>query len=143
MLLHLFPSSHPLLPVPSRFFSHSSTPCRTTPLCLYRPFYFESHDPLSPQTFAQHASPPFLFTASKLLFFAYLLSYPSLGPDFVHTTWSGTYSFSFTKRYLSSRKKGTREKEVGWSEILYTRDCSVVQFDFFSCGYKLHFSKDE
>jgi len=37
----------------------------------YRPFIL---DPLSPQILAQHAS-PFLFTASKLLLFAYLLSY--------------------------------------------------------------------
>lgn len=88
----------------SRFFRIPPPPV-VPPFSALPSFYFESHDPLSPQTFAQHASPPFLFTASKLLFFAYLLSYPSLGPDFVHTMWSATYSFSFTERYLSSRRK--------------------------------------
>jgi len=74
-------------------------------------FYFESAILSRPQILAQHASPPFLFTASKLLLFAYLLPYPGSGPDFVHTAWSILFSLSQGNIFLLERKRRYREKE--------------------------------
>lgn len=64
-----------------------------------------------------------------------------MGPDFVHTMWSATYSLFFSRSdiFLLEGKKEEQEKGVGWPEILYTRDCSVLQLDFFSVNINFSF----
>lgn len=80
---------------------------------------------------SQHASPPFLFTTSKLLLFAYLLSYPSLRPDFVHTMWSAVLSILLGPRgarYLSLGRKRRKKEDVETDRRSCTRGGIVLFF---------------
>lgn len=136
-----------LLSLRSSFFSHSSTPYRTT-LCLVAILLFRIAilDSLSPQTLAARKlavfiygieTPPFcIFIILPQLeagFCAYYVVGRALpSPSFFPSFWT------LAKRYLSFRRKKGRLRGRGQEEagrptkiLCNTRDCSVFQFDFF------------
>lgn len=110
-MLHLFSSPHSPLPSPFSFFSHSSTPCRTTLLCPTVLLFRIARSSLTADFRTARKSAVFIYGIETPLFCIFIIL-PQLGAGFcayyvvghVLSLLHGAISF------FSKKKKGTRER---------------------------------